>query len=216
MSASADYNRNMSDIHINSVSDPFDTPDLVRLSLSIIVKAEAMGLLDRDLTLVELGWPEMEQVLGSIAGAGLAARHVTAILADPAGENLEASLAAIDGVLEDSPVPDREWRALLGLFDPESLGALVGISASSVRRYADGSRATPDGVGSRLHWIALVVGHLRGVYNEFGIRRWFVRSRTRLEGRAPGDLLRGQWDPDDGDPRRVMALARAAGAGGAT
>ena len=56
----------------------------------------------------------------------------------------------------------------------------------------------------------------RGVYNEFGIRRWFVRSRTRLEGRAPGDLLRGQWDPDDGDPRRVMALARAAGAGGAT
>jgi hypothetical protein len=52
------------------------------------------------------------------------------------------------------------------------------------------------------------VGDLAGSYNDAGIRRWFQRKRTALEGRSPASLLKQGWDPDDEGPARVRALAR--------
>lgn len=49
---------------------------------------------------------------------------------------------------------------------------------------------------------------LAGSYNETGIRRWFQRKRTMLDGRTPAALLKREWDPDDEGPRRVRQLAR--------
>jgi hypothetical protein len=98
----------------------------------------------------------------------------------------------------------------------DQLAELPGISASSVRPYKDEARATPDDVAARLHFLALVAGDLAGAYNDIGIRWWFHRPRTLLEGRAPAELLTGDWSPGDPGPRRVREVARSLVAGAAT
>ena len=55
-----------------------------------------------------------------------------------------------------------------------------------------------------------------GSYNDFGIHRWFERPRSQLGGRSPKAALKGGFRPDDGDVRRVRALAAALVGGGAT
>lgn len=99
---------------------------------------------------------------------------------------------------------------------PELLAELLGISLSSLRRYASGTRHTPDDVAARLHFLASVAADLLGTYDARGVRRWFARPRSALGDRAPKDLLRGAWSPDDEGPRAVRALARSLVAGSAT
>jgi hypothetical protein len=86
---------------------------------------------------------------------------------------------------------------------------LLTVSVSSLKRYQSGERDTPDDVAARLHFLALVVGDLAGSYNEIGVRRWFHRKRTLLDGRTPASFLKRDWDPDDDGPSRVRQLARA-------
>jgi len=76
-----------------------------------------------------------------------------------------------------------------------------------LRRHAAGERATPQRLAERLHWPAAVVGDLAGAYNEFGIRRWFDRPRTQLDGHSPRRLLGADWQVDGEPARRVRALA---------
>ena len=82
------------------------------------------------------------------------------------------------------------------------------MSVSSLKRYQAGDRDTPDAIAARLHCLALLVSDLAGSYNDIGIRRWFQRKRTQLDGRAPAAFLTGDWDPDDEGPARVRQLAR--------
>lgn len=123
----------------------------------------------------------------------------------PASDIDTFSTAVLDAA-EDSPVPDAEWDPLTRILG-EELPALLGVSSSSVARYHSGDRRTPDSVAARLHALTLIVSDLSGSYNDYGIRRWFKRSRRALEGRAPADILRGDWDPDGTDVRAVRNLA---------
>ncbi len=82
------------------------------------------------------------------------------------------------------------------------LRRLLGISASSVRRYRTAARSTPDDVADRLHFLSLIVGDLSGAYNEIGVRQWFARKR-------PSDFLTGRWKSGQSGPRQVQDLARA-------
>ena len=68
---------------------------------------------------------------------------------------------------------------------------------------------TPDDVAARLHFLALVISDLAGAYNEIGVRRWFHRERSLLDGKTPGTLLSGDWNPEDEGPQRVRDLARS-------
>ena len=86
---------------------------------------------------------------------------------------------------------------------------LLGISASSVRRYKAAARATPDEVAGRPHFLSLVTGDLSGAYNEIGIRQWFDRKRAQLGGRRPCELLKGRWKPGHAAPRRIRDLSRS-------
>jgi hypothetical protein len=95
------------------------------------------------------------------------------------------------------------------VLDAELLAALLNVSVSSLRRYASAERDTPDDVAARLHYLALIVGDLAGAYNDVGIRRWFNRRRTALDGRTPAALLAGEWNPDDRAPQKVRDLARS-------
>jgi hypothetical protein len=143
------------------------------------------------------------------AGIAVAAADELHNVTAPSAADVAALLEMMVAALEASPVPKFEWAGLARVFPPEDLATLLHISASSLKRYEHGERATPDAIAARLHFLALVVGDLAGSYNDIGIRRWFHRKRTLLDNRAPAAILTGDWDPDDEGPMRVRALARS-------
>lgn len=119
-------------------------------------------------------------------------------------------LRAVHQMLAGSPTPGSEWPALVRRLGLDLLARLVLVSPASARRYAAGTRRTPDAIADRLHFLALLVGDLlAGAYTDIGIRRWFERRRTALDGRAPADLLTAPWMPDDEGPEKVRQLAAA-------
>jgi hypothetical protein len=110
--------------------------------------------------------------------------------------------------LDASPIPGGEWRPAREVLGDELLARLVGgISPSSLRRYAAGARETPDDVAWRLHVVARLLASLLGSYNDYGVRRWFERRRTALDGKAPAEVLQAADDEGDEHLRRVLALA---------
>ena len=118
-------------------------------------------------------------------------------------------LSRLGEALEASATPLTEWPAMRGVFGDELLVELLGVAASSMRRYTSGERATPDEVGARLHWLAMVVADLAGAYNDFGIRRWFARPRSQLGDKSPQQTLGVAWRPEAAAAARVRALAAA-------
>ncbi|WP_182357238.1 hypothetical protein [Tomitella gaofuii] len=118
---------------------------------------------------------------------------------------LEEALAA----MESSPMPHLEWGPLSELLGEDLLARLVGVSATSLRRYRTGERATPDVVARRLHFVMLITTDLAGSYNDFGIRRWYSRPRSALGGEAPTAVFSGDWGEDDVRVRQVRDLARS-------
>jgi hypothetical protein len=199
----------MSTIRIASAVSPFDTPRLARSAAQVISKAFAMGLLE-GVEVRRLDAATFDEVVDRIAGAGIGAEVQSALATRerPGTDEMNELLGRLDTALEDSPTPAHEWHSLEKLFGADRLAELVGVSAQSVRRYREGTRATPDAVAGRLHYLATLVGDLAGAYNDFGIRRWFERPRKALDGRAPQSWLRGEWSPDASGPRRVRDLAR--------
>jgi hypothetical protein len=89
----------------------------------------------------------------------------------------------------------------------DMLASLLRISPASVRRYSRKERPTPDDVAARLHFVALLTADLSGAYNEFGIRRWFDRSRQALGDRAPGEVLGAGFDLESDDAAALRRLA---------
>jgi hypothetical protein len=208
----------MAEIHLRSVAEPLATPPLARAALTALTRAEAMGLLPRTHRIETLDLAVLDRLLEFVRRAGIGRTLDLAFVGEPAARpaHLERVLERLNEALEDSPVPDCEWERLAGVLGAESLARLVGISLSSVRRYRASARTTPDDVAGRLHFLALVVGDLSGAYNDAGIRQWFDRKRGQLGGRAPAELLAGDWKPAGPGPRRVRELARALAASPAT
>lgn len=199
----------MSNVQIESVCSPFEDPQIACLAVAALTRADAMGLLPTRIT--SLDESAIECLGKGLAQAGIGSGFTPALRdlrnADPA--TLARLLAMVNDALDESPAPASEWPTLSGILGPELLARLVGVSASSTRRYLSQARHTPDAVAARLHAIALVVGDLAGAYNEIGIRRWFERPRKRLGGNAPNAVLVGDWRPEDEGPRRVRELANS-------
>jgi hypothetical protein len=176
------------------------------------VRAETMGLLPERAELstthpLDAAYT-LNRVLDVARDAGIG-RALT-IPRDPADEERwEGFGLELLDALEESPLPRTEWVGLERVLGADLLAGLVGVSPSSLRRYTAGTRDTPDDVAARLHSLALVVGDLAGSYNDIGVRRWFSRRRSQLEGQAPADLLKGAWDPQDEGPEKVRRLAAA-------
>lgn len=205
-------------IRITSVEDPFDSQRLARLAVGLITTAEAMGLLD-DMEIRRLDMATFRRIVDRIAAAGIGTEVQAALATTPDRQDpteIVRLLGRLATAIEESPSPRHEWHSLEHLFGAERLAGLLGISPASVRRYQTGSRETPDEIAARLHFLTTVVGELAGAYNEIGIRRWFERPRTFLDGCKPSDLLRGEWDPESPQVRRVRELARSLGASAAT
>ncbi len=201
----------MQALRFESVSDPIATPEVLEAITKLLVRLEPMGLLPRMKQPLQLDLNLVRDLARVLSDRGIGRDAMAAVFApafkDPA--QLRRALEEMVRDLEESPVPETEWEALAGILDAELLGELVGVSPSSVRRYASGLRRTPDDVAERLHFVALLVGELAGAYNEIGIRRWFARPRSQLGGKPPAAMLVREWTPDDDGPRRVRALASA-------
>lgn len=205
----------MNTIRYSSDPAPSDGTGIARRTSLVAMRAAAMGIVSTDrvptATAETLG-----ELLRAIQDAGIGRGLVREVPPSYGTDEVASLLDDLESALEASPVPEKEWPALLAVFDASQLGELLGISASSLKRYASGARGTPDDVAARLHLLALVVGDLAGSYNEIGVRRWFDRTRSQLDGKAPAAMLRGPWDPDDSGPSRVRALAAALHASPAT
>jgi len=183
-----------------------------RLLFEASRRAEAMGLIETDTSGArgpgDLG--AVRDLARHVRQAGIASGATAALnnVEPPTGEELASLLRTMIAALEASPVPKFEWAGLVRVLDAEQLASLLTVSLSSLNRYQSGERATPDSIAARLHFLALVISDLAGSYNDIGVRRWFGRKRSALGGRAPAQVLSGEWDPEDAGPARVRELAR--------
>jgi uncharacterized protein (DUF2384 family) len=182
-----------------------------RLTFEAYRRAEAMGLVEPAPPTEDFDLTGVKRVLQGVRDAGIARSPVIELenVETPDGQDVAELMKMVIAALEASPAPHSEWRSVSRVFDAESLAPLLGISVSSLRRYQAGTRVTPDEVAARLHFLALVISDLAGAYNEIGVRRWFQRDRTMLEGRTPATLLSGEWSPEDEGAQRVRDLARS-------
>jgi len=185
-------------------------PDDLRVAqqaFAVARRAEAMGILEPGPARSDA--TGIRQLAARIRRAGIAtsAADLIANVEVPTASELADLLQTMVAALEASPAPKYEWKGVARVFPPEELAGLLNVSVSSLKRYQSGERATPDAIDARLHLLALVVGDLAGSYNDVGIRRWFRRKRSQLEGREPAALLTLDWDADDEGPRRVRELA---------
>ena len=207
-------------IQVQSVEEPFREPEMVGATFGVLRRAGAMGLYNK--AIPKLDFAAFRDVVRSVSRAGIGREAElftnTRSLEDFDSGELLRSIERLKDALEESPAPDYEWQPVVSLFqpEPEELAEILDISLSSMRRYSSKDRETPDDVAVRLHFIALLIGDLAGAYNEIGVRAWFRRKRALLDGKAPKNLLRGGWSPDDPGPERVRALARSLAAGSAT
>ena len=179
----------MGNLHIQSVRSPFNEPRLASAAIAALSRADAMGLLSRQITCLDD--TAMQGLQTGMAEAGIGQTFLAELhrlpCSDPA--RLSALLEKINEALDQSPAPAHEWRILQDVLGLDLLARLLGISQSSARRYLSGSRSTPDTVAGRLHFLAFVVGDLAGAYNNIGVRRWFERRRERLDGGTPAQAL---------------------------
>lgn len=194
------------------------SPEQASALVTLLARGEMMGLLGRH----EGAWPlsdlasAVADLVGALDGAGAQSHRLTQLAL--AGEVADGAsfLDALIEVTESNALPESEWGPLRDALGDDLLAELVDVSEASLRRYAAGSRRTPDDVGERLHWVALVVADLRGAYTDRGVRRWFRRPRTALGDTSPAALLREGFDPDSPRVAQVRALAHALVAPGAS
>lgn len=114
-----------------------------------------------------------------------------------------------------TPMAEGEWLPTRAVLGADLLAELCALSPASIRHYATGERATPDDVDGRLHVVSLVVSELASSYNDFGIRRWFGRSRPQIDGESPLAVLGGGFDPDGRAAGQVRDVAAALASSGA-
>ena len=217
----------MSNLHIQSFRSPYNDPRLAAAAIGALTRADAMGLLSQPVTCLDDS--AMVGLETGMAEAGIGQTFLAELhrlpCADPA--RLSALLENMTEALDQSPAPAHEWRTVQDVLGLELLTRLLKISQSSARRYLSGTRAapvphpcrtraTPDTIAARLHFLAFVVGDLAGAYNDTGVRRWFDRRRERLDGKTPAQALGDAWSPEDGAPQRIRELARSLASSPAT
>jgi hypothetical protein len=207
-------------LHVESTVEPFTKPEVAGPTFRLLKRADAMGLFTKPI--LKLDMSAFREVVQSLrkAGIGREVDQATGMLGSskPGSAAILRWTEILTDALEESPAPEYEWRRVATLFqsEPEELADLLGISLSSLKRYSTKSRETPDDIAGRLHFLALLTGDLAGAYNDIGVRNWFKRKRVLLDGKAPKDLLHGDWQPGSPNPERVRALARSLAASSAT
>ena len=206
----------MTVLQIASAEAPYNRPALGVRAARLLGLAEAMGLLPSPQPIDRLDHEAIAGPVRHLQHQGIGRNAALEFEQTDRPERLAELLDRLYEELLASPSPQTEARELTAMLGIDLLAELSGASASSLRRYAGGERAVPDDVAERLHHLAVIVSHLAGGYNDFGIRRWFLRGRPQLDGRSPAQVLRRTWDADAAGPQRVLRLAEALNSSPAT
>lgn len=188
----------------SSTSGRVRSADPYRNARLVVAYAEVLGLV-APAQGPDSGTGRFDEAVRALGELGVA-RQLRPVAGRTGERDLANAAAEALDAIEGSPLPAAEWTALDEVLG-NMLPGLVGVSMSSVSRYRAGTRTTPDAVAARLHVLALIVTDLAGSYNEFGIRRWFQRPRSALDGRAPREILSGGWQTAAADTVRVRELA---------
>ncbi len=209
------YDLDMQNIQIQSILPPFEKEDLYPRATRFLRRADAMGLLDEPIR--ELSAEVVRKVARRLAQRGLASDLAAKLAAGkPSAGELSRYLDAALLALDESPVPSAELAKLNSTLGHEVLAELLEISAASLQRYQNAERQAPDAIAERAHFLTSVIAALEGMYNEFGVRRWFERPRSVFDGRTARQLLGKGWKPSDDSARRVLSAAESLQELGAT
>jgi hypothetical protein len=189
-------------------------PATMLTAARLVARAQYLGVLPTMDDPQELSRALLQSIADALSRAGVARSTGLLLRSTDDVAGYRALLESLLDQTEHSPLPTTEWPPLIEVLGEDVLGDLLGISASSLRRYTAGTRSTPQDVAARLHIVALLVADLSGAYNDYGIRRWFTRRRTQLDEKAPRELLGSDFDPDGADVGRLREMAgRLVGAG---
>lgn len=206
--------REMSELQIASIEPPLlESGEAAALALALVARAQTMGFLpEREGHRVELNRDFLNELAELLRRQGVAAVATgslqRAIRVEPLDDaDITAALRATLEAVDASPRPNAEWTPTRVVVGDELLARLLRISVSSLRRYSSGERRTPDEVAWRLHLVARLLAALAGSYNDYGIRRWFERGRSALDGATPAELLEQADREDDERLQRVIGLA---------
>jgi hypothetical protein len=198
----------MSMLRFRSAEPPFDDPLVAGRAARLLALAETMGLWEPKSIVSVLDARIVASALEAIAVRGVASfAPMEFPLAMDQTSKLAEWLAGVLQAVRESPLPELELPRLVELFGTVRAGETLDTAESSVRRYASGERWVPDEVANRAHVIVRIVSDLAGSYNDYGIRRWFERPFSQLDGSRPIDVLSGPWDPDEPGVQRVLELA---------
>jgi hypothetical protein len=208
----------MNEFRIVSIDEPFArSPETARRAVRMVLRAGMMDLLPdlsegADLELnadFVCGLVHNAQEAGIARGVSL--EPLSGHRATPNQvewlERVDDLVNAITAALDESPYPEGEWGEVRDRIGEDLLSRLLSTSPSSIRRYATGTRPTPDDVAWRLHALSRIVAALLGSYNDYGVRRWFERPRAQLDGETPAAIIEAAETEDDAGLQRVFELA---------
>ena len=212
---SSGYDLYMSNIQILSVMHPFETDDLYPKATRLLRRADAMGLLDEPIR--ELSTEMVRKVARNLSQRGLAGDVAARLMTGkPSASDWSRYLDAALLALDESPVPAAELTKLNATLGHDLLSGLLEISPASLHRYQSGERQVPDAIADRAHFLTSVISALEGIYNEFGVRRWFERPRSVFNGKSARQLLGRGWAPGGESAHRILAAAESLAELGAT
>jgi len=195
--------------HMGTTRDPRSGTIAEESVLGLLRVARAMGLDPQPLP-PRLDLALVRHIAAAAAQVGIGRDPAIRLCTDPLQlSRVPPLIDQLTDSLRVSPLPRQELERLTQTLDLESIARIVGTSPVSLRRYLAGTRDAPDDVAARIHWLALTVSDLLGAYNEIGVRRWFDRPRSALDGQSPSQVLSIGWDPDDPGPIAVQTLASA-------
>lgn len=203
----------MNELRILSIDDPIaESAESVRWALATVFRAELMDLLPdtaEQERVIVLDGAFLSELANCVRAAGIGRSLRLGFDSADLEPDLTGRLQSLWQALDDSPYPQGEWGGVRERLGDEQLAELLEISTSSLRRYASGARETPDAIAWRLHTLTRIIAALSGSYNDYGIRRWFERSRAQLDGGTPAEVFRQAESEDDELLLQLVELAEA-------
>lgn len=198
----------MTMLRISSVEDPLRRGGVLEAAMALVRRAAGLGFLSGRPSVERLDLDLIRTIARAASQVGVGSEAAVSLLeAQLTDPRLEALITRLSGALLESPVPSLELSELLRIYELDDVASLIGTSPVSLRRYAAGVRTMPDEIAERLHFLALTTSDLAGSYNELGLRRWWDRERTVLDGHSPRQTLGQSFDPDGANAKAVAALA---------
>ena len=83
----------------------------------------------------------------------------------------------------------------------------LGVARHKLAEYDVNPHDLPEEVVERFNFITKIMKHIAGSFNDYGMKRWFLRRRTQLQGISPAQVLTGDWKPNEEWPQKVLQLA---------